>query len=169
MLSAHQTRALPLADSEAEKESRFARGHTDLGPGSPPHPRKHPISDPAATHPGWLDVPFALNEHIMGDRWGGPRRPWLHAIHEPWPGLPISVTGGSETGSQMSFSEPAASLPAAQLPPCLLEACPHPRCRHRVTAPGVPPSPPGRSLPQRTWPLSIPMAFVGDLLCARHG
>lgn len=48
----------------------------------------------------------------MGDRWGGPRGPWLHAIHKPWPGLPISVTGGSETGSQLSSSEPAASLSA---------------------------------------------------------
>lgn len=95
-------------------EERFARSHRDLGPGSPLH--SYLLLPP--TMDGY-DVALALDEHIRDDRWGGPRWPWLCARHGSRPGLPISVTGGSEIGSQLFFSEPAASFPNAEFPTCL--------------------------------------------------
>lgn len=90
-----------------------------LGQALPLHPgsiHSHPLLP--STLDGY-DVPLALDEHIMGDRWGGPRWPWLCASCGSRPGLPIPVTGGNEIGSQLFCSEPAASLPDARFPTCL--------------------------------------------------
>lgn len=61
-----------------------------------------------------------------------------------------------------------ASCPAARHPAssAFARGLPPPPRRAPSAAQGVPPSPPGRGLPRRAWPLSIPTTFVGDLLCA---
>ena len=83
---------------------------------SPPHPKG--ALTPALQPPtlDGYDFPLALDEHIMGDRWGGPHWDWLCASRESRPGLPISVTGGNEIGRQLFSLEPAISLPDAWLP-----------------------------------------------------
>lgn len=150
------------------KENRFARGHIDLGPGFPPHPRST-LSCPLLP-PTQMAMTFPLL--LMNTSWvtGGEVllalascQPW------PWPGLPISVTGGNETGSQLLSSKPATLLPEAQFPLCLyclLGPSPSPDWTYCSATPII-----------STWKCEpclsslcpwACMAFMGHLLCTRH-